>query len=259
MTKNLVSNQLKDLYLLTSKHSHYQRMPQFLEGSIDPAALGKQWNRYEKERMSYFTGKIDFKGKKVADIGANTGYFTFEAIERGAGQVVSYEGNPTHADFLRIAAKEFGKNILVRGEMLDFQTKLQDGPFDIVLLLNVLHHVGDDFGDTLNYVSEAKAKIIENLNWFATQTGFMVFQIGFSWMTDYSKPLFPNGTKGEMIEMISTGIKGHWEIVEIGIAQQDQTGTRYVPVDARNIERDDTLGEFRNRPVFILKSLKRAV
>lgn len=246
---------LKTLYLQTSKHSHYQRMPRFLEGSIDPGNLGKQWNRFEEERLDYFTDKLDFKHKTIVDIGANTGYFTFESLERGAKQVVCYEGNPIHADFLRIASEELGKNVLVRGEMLDFKTTLPGSPFDIILLLNVLHHVGDDFGDPLTDITQAKRKILEHLNWFATQTEYLVFQMGFSWMTDYSKPLFPNGTKREMIEMITTGIEGRWEIVEIGIAQLDNGTTRYVALNDQNIKRDDSMGEFRNRPIFILKSL----
>ncbi|MBZ0204737.1 MAG: class I SAM-dependent methyltransferase [Flavobacteriales bacterium] len=248
---------LKTLYLQTTKHSHYQRMPRFLEGSIDPAELGKQWDRYDEQRLDYFTSKVDFRNKKVVDIGANTGYFTFESIERGARQVISYEGSRNHAEFLRIASDALDKNIDVREEMLDFSTVLPDAPFDIVLLLNVLHHVGDDFGEAIPNVSVAKTKIIDNLNWFAPQTEHMIFQIGFSWMTDYSKPLFPNGTKGEMIAMITEGIKGYWDVVEIGIAQVKDGITRYEAVNERNILRDDSLGEFRNRPVFILKSLRR--
>ncbi|MBK6409428.1 MAG: class I SAM-dependent methyltransferase [Flavobacteriales bacterium] len=231
-------------------------MPQFLEGSIDPTSLGKRFDRYDEQRLDYFTRKLDFRGKKILDIGANTGYFTFESIERGAQEVVSYEGSANHAEFLRLSAETFRKNVKVRKEMLDFNTPIPDAPFDIVLLLNVLHHVGDDFGEPLPNVAAAQRKIIENLNWFAEKTEYLIFQIGFSWMTDYSKPLFANGTKAEMIAMITDGIKGFWDVVEIGIAEEIGGQTRYQVVNESNIARNDALGEFRNRPVFILRSLK---
>lgn len=249
---------MKELYIETTKHSHYQRMPGFLKGLIRPEDLRKAHDRFDEQRLEYFANKLDFRGKRVLDIGANTGYFTFEAIERGASEVVCYEGNGKHAEFIRCAAAIFNRNVVVKEEYLQFNTPVGEGPFDIVLLLNVLHHVGDDFGDRSTTISEARRKIIQNLNVFASQTDHIIVQIGFSWKTDYSQPLFPGGTKGEAIDFFREGIKGYWDVVSIGIAEVDADGsTIYRDLNDRNVLRNDSIGEFRNRPIFILKSALR--
>ncbi len=245
---------LKDLYVESTKHSHYQRMPAFLEDVLKPTDLSKVHDRYDQQRLDYFAHKVDFKGSKLLDVGANTGYFTFESFERGVDEVVRYEGNHTHAEFLRCAADIYRKKVKVVEEYMDFRQRLSDGPFDIVLLLNVLHHVGDDFGDRSITIDQARNNIIENLNFFADQTKFMIVQIGFSWKTDYALPLFPNGSKAEVIEFFRNGIQGHWDEVAIGIAEVSQGITRYVDLHDGNVARDNSIGEFRNRPIFILRS-----
>lgn len=246
---------MKELYTISTKHSHYQIMPTFLQGVLDSAALNKRYSRYERERMEFFKEHISFNGKRVLDIGANTGFFSFEALDSGASEVVALEGNHAHAEFIRVAAEIYHKRVQVIEDYLPFNGPLIGGNYDVVLLLNVLHHVGDDFGERPIDVEHAKARIIANLNYFADKTAFMIFQIGFSWMTDYSKPLFANGTKSEMIEMICRGIEGVWDIVAIGIAEVDVDGnTRYRERTDANVPRNNDIGEFRNRPLFILRS-----
>lgn len=247
---------LKELYGRVSKHSHYQIMPDFLAGLVDPTALNKRYSRYDVERMSYFQKHVDFVGAKVVDVGANTGYFSFAAAEAGAAEVIAYEGNREHAEFLRTAAELYHKPVTVLEEYMDFNGPLPGSPFDIILLLNVLHHVGDDFGDQALNIEQARKLIIANLNHLADKTKHLILQIGFSWKTNYDFPLFAHGTKGEMIEMFREGIAGHWDLVAIGIAREEEGQTIYRELDAGNIAREDHLGEFRNRPVFILKSLR---
>ncbi|MCB9170791.1 MAG: hypothetical protein H6597_03810 [Flavobacteriales bacterium] len=248
------TERLKDLYRSASRHSQYQIMPGFLAELVDPGQLNKLWDRFERERMEYFTRKVDMRGKRVVDIGANTGYFAFEALEAGAREVICYEGDADHVEFMRIAAEMFNKPLVVHQEFMDFKNPLEEAPVDVVLLLNVLHHVGFDFGEKDIDIEEAKGRIVKNLNWFADQTRYMIFQIGFSWMTQYDKPLFPNGTKSEMIAWLLPLLIDHWEVIEIGIAEVREGATRYEPLGERNIERNDAIGEFRNRPIFVLKS-----
>lgn len=246
---------MKSLYASTTKHSHYQIMPDLLAQFINPEEHNKKHSRYDKERLSFFTENVPFQGSSVLDVGANTGYFSFESIEAGARKVNAFEGNPEHADFIRTGADLAGLQIEVLQEYLQFEGDLPGAPFDIVLLLNVLHHVGFDFGNKDISIEMAKSLIIKNLNYFADKTTFMIFQIGFSWMTNYDYPLFPNGSKSEMIEMISAGVKDHWEMVSVGIAEVDNTGsTKYHPANDKNLPRNNAIGEFRNRPIFILKS-----
>ena len=250
------AEQLRALYRNASRHSQYQIMPDFLAAVVDPDALDKKWNRYEKERMDYIAKKIDLRGTKVLDVGGNTGYFSFEALTHGAREAVCYEGNPEHCEFMRVAARAFNKRLSVKNAYMTFDAQLEEGRFDVSIVLNVLHHVGFDFGDKGIDIEEAKRYIIKNLNWFADKTTYMVFQIGFSWMTNYDHPLFPNGTKGEMIDMVRAGITDVWDEVAIGIARERGGATVYEDLSPANIGREDSLGEFRNRPLFILRSRK---
>lgn len=247
---------LKALYAQVSKHSHYQIMPDFLADLVDPVALNKRFSRYEVERMDYFQKHVPFKGARVVDIGANTGYFSFAAADAGGREVVAYEGNREHADFLRTAAELFHKPVRVVDDYMDFSGPLPGAPYDIILLLNVLHHVGDDFGDRSLTIEQARREIITNLNHLADKTKYLILQIGFSWKTNYDYPLFAHGTKEEMIQLFKEGVEDHWSISAIGIAREEEGRTIYRELDAGNIVREDHLGEFRNRPVFILKSLR---
>jgi hypothetical protein len=57
-----------------------------------------------------------------------------------------------------------------------------------------------------------------------------------------------------MIDMVRAGIAGHWDEVGIGIARANEGITVYEDLSPTNIAREDHLGEFRNRPLFILRS-----
>jgi hypothetical protein len=59
-----------------------------------------------------------------------------------------------------------------------------------------------------------------------------------------------------MINFISDGVKDFWSIDKIGIAKQSNKGIEYFHLNEDNIKRDDKMGEFLNRPLFILKSKK---
>jgi hypothetical protein len=67
--------------------------------------------------------------------------------------------------------------------------------------------------------------------------------------------LFANGTKRELIDFVRTGIDGIWDIEKIAVAEKN-TKIYYTDLNENNIERNDSLGEFLNRPLFILKSKK---
>jgi SAM-dependent methyltransferase len=249
-------DKLIEFYSNKSKHSNYQVLPSRLKSILDPQSI-QTTTRSELERLKYITSKIDFKNKTVLDIGANTGYFSFELLDRGAKNVHYYEGNKEHAEFVGLAAKLLGLvNLKITNGYYNF-----DNPpvnkYDICLLFNVLHHVGDDYGDDKLSINEARAAILKQLNNMSRLADDMVFQMGFNWQGDVKKGLFENGTKKEMIDFVTSGVGEHWDIVTIGVAQKNDGKIEYRELDEKNIERDDSLGEFLNRPIFILKSKKK--
>ena len=57
-----------------------------------------------------------------------------------------------------------------------------------------------------------------------------------------------------MIDYIKDGTQGKWKIVNIGVAVAQEGHIVYMELDDENIIRNDSLGEFLNRPIFILES-----
>jgi len=246
---------LTELYSKTSKHSNYQILPTALKKYINEDSLVIK-SRYENERLSYILNNVDVKNKTILDIGANSGFFSFELINNGAKKVYIYEGNTAHTEFMKYAAKLIGieKKLIISNSYFDFLDINDEINYDITLLLNVLHHIGDDFDDKIITLQEAKENIINNINSFSKKTKYLILQLGFNWQGDKNKPLFPNGTKQEMIDFLQEGLINKWNFIKIGVPVLINNKIVYCDCDKKNIIRDDSLGEYLNRPLFILKS-----
>lgn len=244
---------LIQLYQTDSKHSNYQVLPAIIKNIIDQDKVTTV-TRYEQERLEYLEKYIDFGHKKVLDIGGNTGYFTFESIALGADSVCHYEGNTHHSEFVSTAIKVVGLENKITTINKYYEFSGNGKKYDIVLLFNVLHHLGDDYGGSVEDINKAKSAMLKQLNNMVNIADILVLQIGFNWQGNPNKPLFSNGTKKEMIEFIKSGTEGYWNIDHIGIAEKSHNNrVKYTELNDKNINRDDSLGEFLNRPIFILK------
>ncbi len=84
---------------------------------------------------------MDIDGRSVLDVGTAYGVFPFEAMERGATRALGLEPNPrTFAVAERIAALHGGRWEVRQSRVEELGP---DERFDVVLFLNVLHHVTD--------------------------------------------------------------------------------------------------------------------
>lgn len=249
-------DRLKELYRHRSKHSLYQILSTPLRNLLREEDLGVN-SRYERERFDYIRENISIEGKSLFDIGGNTGYFTLESIHNGAKKVLYFEGNSSHAEFVTCAvdALDVKDKVKVMNEYFDFSPAAIVEKVDVCICLNVLHHIGDDFGSKTLSVGESKDLMIKAMKSLAQSCKYLVFQLGFNWMGDIDKPLFSNGTKRELIDFILSGVSETYDVVNIGIASKDSEGVvKYSNQCESNLMRDDSLGEFLNRPLFILKS-----
>ncbi|MEN1941724.1 hypothetical protein WCE39_11620 [Luteimonas sp. MJ174] len=251
-----VKERLRTLLLSTTstrKHSAYQMLPTRLADFIGSHGAQLKPKR-ERERLEYLSPRINFRNKTALDIGSNIGYFTFELLDAGCSKVTAYEGGDVHCEFLSLAVKALGNEgqVSVQHEYFDFLRDIAQ--HDIALLLNVVHHTGDDYGDACENIEEAKLLMLEQLNLTWNYADILIFQMGFNWKGDISRCLFPNGTKQEMIDFISRGTVNRWEVEHIGIAEKFGDGIRYADLNRFNINRDDSLGEFLNRPIFIMRA-----
>lgn len=252
------NQRLINLYQNASKHANYQSLPNCIKPFISNDQIYTN-SRYEKERLDFLLRNISFVNKTVTDVGGNTGYFTFELIDAGASKVHYVEGNTEHANFVKYVAESLNKPVKISNSYVntdDNSSFLRKT--DITLLFNVIHHIGDDFGDKNISIEDAKNKMVEFIRYFSDKTEILVLQFGFCWKGDIQKPLFKNGTKEEMIEFVKQGIKNKFEIVKIGIPVVYEDSTEYVDLNATNLDRNNKIGEFRNRPIFILKKTAKA-
>ena len=253
---NRIKSELIKIYSKNSKHSNYQILPSALNKIINSDDI-RTITRYEKERFDYIFKKIFIKGKYILDVGGNTGFFTFELLNHGAKKVHFCEGNKKHAEFVELAAGflKLNKRIRVTSKYLFSNNSFLD-KYDVIFLLNVLHHAGDDYGDNIKSIKAARENILKEINSLKNSTDIMVLQLGFNWKGDRDKCLFNEGTKKEMIDFLKEGISDNWDILNIGIAEKKNNKVEYVDLNYNNIVRNDKIGEFLNRPLFILKSRK---
>lgn len=249
-----LQKKLMELYRNVGKHSHYQVLPKVVQDTIGLTILQPK-PRFEEERLQFILKNYNPLGKRVLDIGGNTGFFTIEMALRGARQVVYYEGNEACFTFVETIVKllKLEERIAIRKTYFPFDNPPQE-KYELILLLNVLHHVGDDFGMKNMNRMHAKKKMLHYLNTLSVYTDYLVFQMGFCWKGNRNLLLFQHGTKTEMIEYVRKGTEKYWCIVNIGIPEKNDEKVMYFPLNEKNIHRNDSLGEFLNRPLFILEA-----
>ncbi len=253
MIKTAKDRNLQALLDALGKHTGYQQLPRVLEPILSSQET-KVLSRHESARMAFIERYIDFTDKRVLDIGANSGYFSFEALARDCAHVTIYEGWQPHAHFVEKAAEVVGlaDRIYVHAQYYDFQ--VQEGAWDVCFLLNVLHHLGDDFGSHSLTKEKALQGILTALNGMSRRAKVLVLQLGFCWKGNTGLGLFERGTKSELLAFVKEGVSSDWEIEQVGIAARHDNNVVYEKCDKSNLRRDDTLGEFLNRPLIILKS-----
>lgn len=247
------SELLEKLYYKMSKHAHYQKLNPLVENLFYNCKIKPSVNRFEYERFFAIESYIELVDLTILDVGGNTGYFSFESIQKGCNLVHYYEGNPEHCEFVKLAASMIGISDRLKVYSKYFQPSEEVQKVDLIYLLNVLHHIGDDFG----VVSDERgclASAADMLRKYSSLGSYLVFQMGYNWKGDLNKPLFNNGTKSEVIEWLESVTAGYWDIISTLIAVQTSTGVTYLPKNDENIVRNNEYGEFLNRPIFILKS-----
>lgn len=88
--------------------------------------------------------KIDFRGKRVLDIGCWDGYWSFYAERRGARSVLATDDisqNWASGEGLRLAKQLLGSQIEVNQRLSVYQLSSLQQTFDVVLCLGVYYHL----------------------------------------------------------------------------------------------------------------------
>lgn len=242
------------------KHVAYYRKPaRFLDSAdLEHVTLYKSKvknmpgdKHFETPRANFIKKFINYNDQSVLDIGCTTGFFIFDALDNGAKNIICYEGASDSYEVLVDFIQRSDENIEHHNIYFDFSSDKIPAA-DVVHLLNVVHHFGDDYGADVD-VENAKVMMVKNIDAFAETSKYMVFQMGYNWKGNVNLPLFAKGEKDEVINFLRENLKS-WNIEKIGIPALIDDYIEYVDVSPERMARNDQLGEFLNRPIFILKS-----
>ena len=100
----------------------------------------------------------DLTGKTVLDIGSKFGFFSFEALKRGAARVLGVDVDPRSVRKARTIADILGSKAEFR--LLDIDREPIEEEFDVVLCLNVLHHLHNPIAALDTLVRAAREKLV---------------------------------------------------------------------------------------------------
>ncbi len=213
----------------------------------------------DKERATFMFNQHSVRGQRVLDIGANQGYLSIEAALQGAERVDAFESNEVDGVFLSHLARltpRLGR-INVSTANYDFNQENNDR-WNLVICLNVLHHIGRYFDHHIQDLAEAKILMGQHLKRLLSSGTYMWLQLGYNWKGDITKPMFKNGTKHEMTDFVAELIEPHANLLITGIYNTQTNSFEYVKTgdwDHPLWKRSDSHGEFANRPIYLIQSL----
>lgn len=104
-------------------------------------------------------------GKRVLDLGCNHGFFCFEALKRGAKEVVGIDVDPSAIRAANERAKQLELTDRIRFIHSDWD-KFNEIEFDLILLLSSLHYAKD------------QPKLLEKISKMLSKDGMLVLEAG---------------------------------------------------------------------------------
>jgi 2-polyprenyl-3-methyl-5-hydroxy-6-metoxy-1,4-benzoquinol methylase len=100
----------------------------------------------------------DLRGKSVLDVGCYYGFFLHDAIRRGAKRAVGIEADPERFRIASTLATQWDGKVDIREGLLE-EVSLNE-KFDVVLFLNVIHHVKDPVAVMRRLVSLCRGTLV---------------------------------------------------------------------------------------------------
>jgi len=109
----------------------------------------------------------DFKGRKLLDVGANAGLYTFSFAKKGMS-VTAFEPHPRYAPIGSFLAKEKKLDIAWHGIPFD-ETLVAGQKFDVAIMMSVFQWMAagegkmDRASEQLRYISEVSSNLVFEL------------------------------------------------------------------------------------------------
>jgi SAM-dependent methyltransferase len=127
--------------------------------AVDRAAIAYDDGVHAKHRLTryhdFFVERVR-PGERVLDIGSGKGELAADLVERAGATVVGIDHDPHHLAF----ARERFAGERLRFEAGDVLAGLPTGPFDVVVLSNVLEHIPDRVGLLRRIVADVSPRVV---------------------------------------------------------------------------------------------------
>lgn len=247
---------------ITLREDIYQTYHPFILRQLNrvpTAQVGRGGITLDNERAAFMFDHHGVSGQRVIDIGANQGYLAVEAALRGAEMVDAFESNEVDGEFLSQASKSWPELGAVAAHPINYDFgEANNGRWNYVICLNVLHHIGRYFDNHIESLPEARIVMAQHLQRLLAKGGSIWLQLGFNWQGNTQQPMFAQGTKREMTEFVESVIGPQARISTIGIYNPEKFAYEQVAQDDLGHvlwQRFDNLGEFGNRPLYLIQSV----
>lgn len=185
--------ELKELLDASGKHVGYQAVPPQLIRVDSRFSSLTGGHRLDAQRFDWLAAQVraaGITGGSAIDIGANQGYFSVRLAAELNCQVTAYEPHTPHARALGLVRDLCGLSaqIDVRNEGVALADIERLPDVDLICLLNVVQHAGQDFdGAHVPTIEAWPAYAREYLAKMRTKTRYMFFQLGYTWVGSNGK------------------------------------------------------------------------
>ncbi|MBN2843845.1 MAG: methyltransferase domain-containing protein [Sedimentisphaerales bacterium] len=124
-----------------------------LNGCLTPIVTRNHINRHLQRKKYFFEPMVDFfggalTGKRVLDLGCNSGYWSLQAINSGAEYVFGVDGRKMHIDQANFVFQVNGvdktKYKFIQSNFFSDEV-WSIGQFDIVFCFGILYHINKHF------------------------------------------------------------------------------------------------------------------
>ena len=143
----------------------------------DPRQPGRG-HRPTEPRLDLIKSKVDFRDRKVLDLGCSGGFFSFE-LAKIARQVIAVDGDAEVIERNKAIQRDLGiTNIEFVHASIDADLVHRVGPVDVTLLLSVYHHMltrSAAYDWNADATTRASGDVIDAI---ADETQVFIFEIG---------------------------------------------------------------------------------
>lgn len=274
MMADVLKKQLTKLYKDNSKHSNYQNIPEFVKERIGYSeVINEEW-RGDTARYKYILQELDIiNPTSICDIGANTGFFALSIAHKYPDcKVTAFEGNQNHVEFMNMIKKAFSmNNIEIVNQYIDYDNIDKLGTYDVMLNLNVMHHAGVDFDKDKTGFDNLDEYLIKYLKKITAKTSYVIYQMGYNWGGNKSKPIVElHNDLGKIQYSSDVFDKSGWTIKKIshtmknGSMKYENYPDAFINIQNKGYHNPllsnyikvlqlNTFSEFYRRPIFVLR------